>query len=108
MVRLASLPENYFNNSKFKKKFVDSNNKEIGNICVRHFKGSYEPYKIYTLIKCELYLPDECKHSSSYNYSFSIDYNENMSLDEFEIEYDKITRKWTKIIEIILNDVEIL
>lgn len=107
MVMLASLPEDYFqNNPKYKKKlFKDNNDCTIGEIRINHFKSSYEPYKIYTFIKGEINLG---KDKDKTRYELSVDFNENTLLEDFEIEYDKVVRKWERIMKYIINDIEVV
>lgn len=108
MVMLKSLPENYFRNNKnFKTVTINnSNNEKIGNIYVNHFKGSIGPYKIYTYIKGEIIIKND--ENNKLRYEFSVDYDENMSLEDFTIEYDKIVRKWEKLAEYIVQEIEVL
>lgn len=108
MVTLASLPEKYFaNNENFKDKIItDSHNNKIGTITIYHFRSSFDNSKIYTFIKGEVCFNDSSNNKTKYE--FSVDYDENTSLDDFIIEYEKIVRKWEQIMKIIIKEIEVL
>ena len=103
MFRLKDLKEDYFRDKKEFQKDIIYNNKVYGKIYARNFKGSFvlTDKKMYTYIHLDIN-----EHNRGRNapiYEFKQYFNENTSLEDFKIEFDKISRKWEKMALYILE-----
>lgn len=104
MTILKFVPENYFHDSKYRKVIKSDSGERLGEIHVSHFKGTLIAISpMYTSIRGNFYK----KYENGTEYEFKISYDENMELEDFEIEFDKICRKWEKVIKLIFETIEV-
>lgn len=103
MFRLKDLKEDYFRDKKEFQKDIIYNNKVYGKIHARNFKGSFvlTDKKMYTYIHLDINEYNRGKNAPIYE--FKQYFNENTSLEDFKIEFDKISRKWEKMALYILK-----
>lgn len=104
MTILKYVPENYFQNDKYCKKIVLENGSTVGYIKVHHFKGTLSALSpMYTSIRADF----SSRGVRTTDYEFKISYDEDFKLEDFDIEFEKICRKWEKVIKLIMESIEV-
>ena len=104
MTTLQFVPENYFHKDKYKKIIKSDSGERLGEIHVSHFKGTLSiSSPMYTSIRGNFYR----KYPSGSEYEFKQSFDEDVELEDFDIEFEKICRKWEKVIKIIFETIEV-
>ena len=99
MTILKHVPEDYFNKPKYRKKI--NINGGYAEIHVCHFKGTLTALSpMYTSIRGNI-------SKNNVDYEFKASYDECYTLEDFDIEFEKICRKWEEVIKLILETIEV-
>lgn len=99
MTILRHVPENYFDKPKYRKN-LNINGTKV-DIHVSHFKGTLSVSSpMYTSIRGSF-------NKNNIDYEFKVSYDETDTLEDFDIEFEKISRKWEKVIRLIIEKIEV-